>query len=313
MCHSRSDNARIQTALRERPSATSNPLLAVKADIDEKVLVHCMLDAQEGGWVTSWVRVACRMGEGWLKREHLQIVSRTLEPRTIGGFDGQSAAAPSTPRSVDAVFTPPPSHNINVSLVQSKASEIDVCDSEVPATGVRIHLGTLEFACNSVGSMGMFDTVGFRAIVQLCGSDGNYSPPRWLETGPCTEARTLKYSRAISAAGQYSAKFRCLFDEGLDLPWPPPLPTPEKIAVDIFLERTTVVDRLDRVIGGLGLHSPAGIERRWLGRAVADLPPEGVDDMPFAWSFEGSGVADSPVPQTISVGVEWVYQPLEEL
>mmetsp|Transcript_64947 Transcript_64947/g.101331 ORF Transcript_64947/g.101331 Transcript_64947/m.101331 type:complete len:717 (-) Transcript_64947:105-2255(-) len=330
MRHKRSDNARIQTALREKPSASSTPLLTVKADVDERVLVHCMLDIEEEGWVTSWVRIACKMGEGWIKREHLQIVSQKRELEKSGGLEIQIAVAPTTPRSDDSILTQPAApHDVKISGVQSKApeiyaydsqfsavekvSEIEACDSEVAATGVRIHVGTLEFASNSVGSMGMFDTVGFRAIVQLCGSDGNDAPPRWIDEGPCTGARTLNYSRAISEAGQYSAKFRCLFDDAFDIPWPPPSPTPEKIAVDIFLERTTVVDRFDRVLGGLGLHTPAGMDRRWLGRAMADLPPEGVDDVPFAWSIESSSAADCPVPQTVTIGVEWVYQPLEEL
>lgn len=340
MRHHRGDNAKIPTALREKPTATSKPLQAVKAEADEDVLVHCLMEVQEGGRWTTWARIACGLGEGWVKREHLREVQSAAakaapssQPAEVD--ETQSAAASLSPRSVDGSHTPPVPNVSNMitaaSSMQSKGSRVprqgaspmqskmasvmcSVTGSDYPASGVRIRLGTLEFLSSSVGSIGMFDTVGFRASIQLGGSIADDGPPaRWFDGGPHTEARTLKYSRSVSDEGRYSAKCCCPFDEALDLPWPPPAPLPEKIAVDIWLERTSVVDRFDRVLGGLGLHNPAGLDRRWLGRVVADLPPEGVDDTPYAWSVEGSGAADCPIPVTMSVGVEWVFQPLEDL
>lgn len=202
------------------------------------------------------------------------------------------------------------------SKISTAAGDNGEMESEYPACGVRIRLQTLEFVGNTVGTMGMFDTVSFRAAVQLAGPVPDGGPlPRWKDDGPHTEARTLKFGRSISEDGKYSAKFCVHFDEAVDLPWPQPAPVPEQIAVDLFAERTTVVDHFDRVLGNLGLHSPAGADRCWLGRAVADLPPEGVDDLPFAWPVQGGGSVkhQHPVPQTMSVGVEWVYQPLDQL
>jgi hypothetical protein len=336
MRHRRGDNVSIPTALREKPTATSKPLQAVKAEANEEVLVHCLMEVPEGGRPTTWARIACALGEGWVKREHLKEVQlgapnpfASVQPDDVG--ETQSAAASSSPPSPrDGVLTPPPpfvASSADASSMQSKSSRLprpaaasplqskmSTVASEYPASGVRIRLGTLEFLSNSVGSIGMFDTVGFRAAIQLGGSIADDGPPaRWLDKGPHTEARTLKYSRSVSDGGRYAAKCCCVFDEALDLPWPPPAPVPEKIAVDIWLERTSVVDRFDRVLGGLGLHNPAGLDRRWLGRAVADLPPEGVDDVPYAWSVEGSDTTDCPMPSTMSIGVEWVFQPLEQL
>jgi hypothetical protein len=199
-----------------------------------------------------------------------------------------------------------------VSTVVSKSD--DEVGSEIPACGVRIRLGALEFLSSSVGAVSIFDTVSFRATVQLGGAAADDVPlTRWLDDGPHTEARTLKYSRSISDNGRYGARILCQFDEAIDLPWPNPSAVTDKISVDIFVERTSVADHFDRVLGNLGLHNPAGIDRRWIGRAVADLPPEGVDDMPFAWPVEGNPVDKCPMPETMSVGVEWVYQPLESL
>jgi hypothetical protein len=345
MRHVRNDNAGIPTALREKPTATSKPLQVVKAEANEEVLVHCLLEVQEGGRPSTWARVVCSLGEGWLKREHLKEVKlsvpKTQElprpqtqelPLADEESETQSAAAPSTPRSIEqralqlaplqdapAVSSLPQQSTAITSPMQSRTSRVvegDVVDSasDTPPTGIRIRLGTLEFVSSSVGTLGMFETVTFRAAIQLGGSVANNGPPaRWQDDGAHTEARPLKYGRSVSEEGRYSAKFCCVFGEALDLPWPPPAPVPEQLAVDVYLERTTMVDQFDRVLSGLGLHRPAGIERRWLGRAVADLPPAGVDDVPYAWNVEASGAADCPVPQSMSIGVEWVYQPLEDL
>jgi len=370
MRHVRGDNANIPTALRERPTATAKPLQAVRAVAHEEVLVHVQLEVPEGGRPVTWARVACKSGEGWLKREHLKEVlplGPKVEELPDNASETQSVAAPSSPRSEHAhtyiARTPPlpapprtqpwlavapqhqceQQHQVNafpptpqpadlaalqcamqsamVSLespMQSKTSTVIAearCDScsEYPASGVRIRLGVLDFVSRSVGGTGMFDTVSFRATVQLGGAIDDGPTPRWLDNGPHTEIKTMKFGRSISEDGRYEAKICCQFDEALDLPWPPPSPVPEKIAVDIWMERTTVVDHFDRVLGNLGLHTPAQADRRWLGRAVADLPPEGVDDMPFAWKVEGSGLDQAPVPQTLSIGVEWVYEVLESL
>jgi len=227
----------------------------------------------------------------------------TPPPQAPGG--SLSTAISAAFQSVASVASP----------LQSKMSTVapddEECGSEYPASSVRIRLGILEFVSTSVGTSGMFDSVSFLATIQL-GSEQSAPPARWLDNGPHTEKRVLKYGRSIDEKGRYEAKIGCHFEEALDLPWPPPAPVPDKIFVDIYIETTTVADHFDRVLGNLGLHTPAGIDRRWIGRAVADLPPEGVDDMPFAWAFEQLNLAavKCPVPQTMSIGVEWVYEQL---
>jgi hypothetical protein len=330
MRHVRVDNANIPTALRERPTATAKPLQAVKAEAHEEVVLHVQQEVQEGGRSTTWARIACQAGEGWLKREHLKEV---LPPGPKIEELPDEATSPSSPHSPMASTLPggslansqivplrsavmshisPTSPTSRSSPMQSKMSTVsDGADatSEYPASSIRIRLGMLEFVSDSVGAIGMFDQVTFRVAVQL----GSSAAKRWLDNGPHTETRTMKYGRSISNEGRYEAKFCCSFDEALDLSWPPPDPLVDKIAVDIYIERVTVADHLDRVLGNLGLHRPADTDRRWLGRALADLPPEGVDDLPFAWPVEACRLENAPVPQTMSVGVEWVYDPIEKI
>lgn len=329
MRHVRGDSANIPTALRERPTATAKPLQAVKAEPHEELLVHVQMEVQEGGRSTTWARVACQTGEGWIKREHLLEAlppGNRIEELPDDASETRSAAVPSSPRSAPGgslSTTQSGAHQHTIvslgSPMQSRAStvvgeSVEETGSECPATGVRIHLGMLEFVGTSATAVSIFDTVSFRAAIQLGGAVDEDDPPaRWLDNGPHTGARTLKYGRSISEDGRYGAKVCCQFDEAIDLPWPPPGAVPDKIAVDIYVERTSVADHFDRVLGNLGLHTPAGLDRRWLGRAVADLPPEGVDDTSFAWQVEGPNLELCPLPQTMSVAVEWVYQPLESL
>lgn len=354
MRHMRTDNVNIPTALRERPTATAQPLQAVKTVAHEEVLVHVQLEVLEGGRPTTWARIACKLGEGWLKREHLREVlppGVKIEELPDDTSETRSAAAPSSnsfETRCDSPRLPPPSVAgypsatlpvtmqsgvmsctspmdsrssplaSRLSPMESKTSTvlgdaIETC-SEYPASGVRIRLGLLDFISNSVGSAGMFDTVSYRAVIQLHRADAEDSAqPRWLDNGQHTAPQTMKYGRSISEQGRYESKICCQFDEALELPWPPADRAVDKIAVDIWMERTTVVDHFDRVLGNLGLHVPAGIDRRWLGRALADLPPEGVDDDPFAWGVEGSGADTCPVPNTMSIGVEWVYDSVEQI
>jgi len=381
MQHQRSDLALIPTALREQPTAKAKPLEVVKAEPEEEVLVHVQAEVLEGGKRTTWARISCKSGEGWLKREHLREVL-TDTPSAEEIMEDGASAAPGSPRcdadeggwgnaitepgvepnavvDIDTgTFQPedaphfgpkacihtvqaptggslepvlPPTEPVllptasEASLVQRWCSMVDAekCEEDSKATpcGVRARLGTLELVASSVSSLGVFDQVGFRLSTQLGGFPHEGGPPtRWVDDGPATDLQSLRYRRAVSDDGRYEAKVVCDFDEAFDLPVPAGFPLPEKICVDVWLERTTVVDRFDQVLGTLGLHSPAGIDRQWLGRAVLDLPKDGVEDITSpcvvvgrqSFSEQGGSSDKGPVAKIVAVGVEWVTQPLDQ-
>lgn len=182
-------------------------------------------------------------------------------------------------------------------------------ESGAAVSCMRVRLGTLEFCSGLQGFGGFFDDVQFRVLVHV-----GKAKPQWRDGGPASQQLIAKYGRAVSSDGQYSTRVTCDFDDVLLFPWPP---DPDgradgAISADVWLERKGVIDRLDSLFDQLGLGgSSAGPERIWLGRAVADLPPEGVDDASFAWPVEVPGASissENPVPKKLAIAVEWVME-----
>merc|ERR1719235_874218 len=94
MIHVRTDNSSIPTALRERPTATAKPLPAIKAVAREEVLVHVQMEVNEGGHPTTWARVKCKLGEGWIKREHLREATTSAAPPSAARTEEPRMPAP---------------------------------------------------------------------------------------------------------------------------------------------------------------------------------------------------------------------------
>lgn len=324
MMHQRGDNPLLPTALRERPTNTARPLDNVKAEAREHVRVHTRKEVMEGGRRTTWAQVSCALGQGWIKIEHLREIASAAKQEDVFSM---TAASTSNPES-----GPLPLQSSRSTLMQSQNSvtgkQSDAC-SEYPACGIRVRLGVLEFASGTViSNTSIFERVGIIALVQMGGGLTEGGPPAvWIDGAPMTELFPVKYGRVVSEDGRYATRMLCAFNSAVvEMPWPPQPSTnlqqqelkrepkklqqlPDKVAVDIWLERTTVVDRMDRALGSLGFHHPAELDRRWLGRAVAELPPEGVDDAPFAWSVDGGRKeADCPQPNTLQIGVEWLFE-----
>jgi len=202
---------------------------------------------------------------------------------------------------------------------------------ETPATSggqyraVRVRLGKLDFVgagSGFGGALGLFDTTVFRILLQFGGqrpaallaNDGLMVKPRWFDNGPSTQPQRMKFGRAVSEDGLYTARFTCNFDEAIDLPWPAqPVPgqphPPGQLSADVWIEKRTVLEKLDSVLDkiGLGTNLPE-YDRSWVGRAVASLPYEGSDSMPYPWPVEGDGAVDGVLPKTLSIGVEWVAE-----
>mmetsp|Transcript_6340 Transcript_6340/g.10719 ORF Transcript_6340/g.10719 Transcript_6340/m.10719 type:complete len:566 (-) Transcript_6340:51-1748(-) len=334
MMHERGDNPLLPTALRERPTNTARPLDNVKAEAREQVVVHVRREVAEAGRQSTWAKVSCALGKGWIKVEHLRELAPTAKDEDRPSVSAVSTSNPeSGPLPVQSTKSTPMQSQNSLSGKQTPRQHSATC-SEYPASGIRIRLGTLEFAAGSViSNTSIFERVGIIALVQMGGSLADDGPPAlWTDDAPVTELMPVKYGRVVSDDGRYATRMLCAFNSAaVDMPWPPnsrtprsdeevrqmermkepkkKTPLPDKVAVDIWLERTTVVDRFDRALGSLGFHHPAEYDRRWLGRAVAELPPEGVDDAPFAWSIErGPKDPDCPEPNTLQIGVEWLME-----
>lgn len=255
-------------------------------------------------------------------------VVETIRPRTSGPT---SALAPEGSSQQCSEVTLP-AHSRSVGLVEEQFKQLDVVDalvdhatqdlhasrdsdteSAVAVSCMRVRLGTLEFCSGLRGFGGLFDKVHFRILVHV-----GKAKPQWRDGGPMSQPLIARYGRAVSSDGQYSTRVTCDFDDVLHFPWPP---DPDNKAVgtisaDVWLERKGVIDRLDSLFDQFGLGgSSAAPDRVWLGRAAADLPPEGVDDAMFAWPVEVPGESissDNPVPKTLAIAVEWVMEGNEE-
>lgn len=188
---------------------------------------------------------------------------------------------------------------------------------------VRIRVGTLEFHGGGLGFPGLFETSGFRVLLQLpsrcspalaaSGGPAPWACSRWSEELPATQQQALRYSREVSPDGRYATRVRCEFDEAFDLPLPPAAgygPGSIELRVDVWLERRTMLERLDSWLNAVGLGaSLPEYDRTWFARVVAVLPEEGVDMMPKPWPVlvaPQHEAAGTPPPKTLSLGVEWV-------
>lgn len=173
---------------------------------------------------------------------------------------------------------------------------------------VRVRVGILYFKGGSFAISNLFATSRFRAILHL----GLDAPVRWTDVGPKTQQQTLKCSRAVYEDGRYAVRACCEFDEAFDMPLPVEGPAPKQLCVDVWIERRTVIERLDGLLGrvGLGEQMPA-YDREWLGRIVTELPEVDEDAMPVQWPTTALNpeAGHAPQPTALSLGVEWV--PLE--
>jgi hypothetical protein len=128
-----------------------------------------------------------------------------------------------------------------------------------------------------------------------------------------TEAQLVKYARVVTEDGRYMSRISCEFGDLVHMNWSPSpgQPQPTHIAADVWLEKRSALDKLDGVLTmfGMGSNLPE-FEHLWLGRAVVNLPPVGVDCTSYPWPVEVDGAArEGPVPKLMSIGVEWVKDP----
>jgi len=177
-----------------------------------------------------------------------------------------------------------------------------------PYQCLRVYLGTLEFhGCGAgLGLSGLFESSGYRARVHL----GEQKQQGWNNEGAVTEKRPLKYSRVVFNDGKYTHRISCEFDEAFDLPWP--TGQHEQIAhvsVDLWLERRTVVERLDSLLDTVGLGNDLpSFDRTWVGFMTVDLPPQGQDTIPQPWPVKNACSDEGPTPKHLSLGVEWLTE-----
>lgn len=186
-------------------------------------------------------------------------------------------------------------------------------ETQTEARGIRIRISTVEFVMGAAGIGKMFDKETFRVVVGL-----GTPPPQYTDRGQATRSEIARYSKSVDAEGRYSTRVVCAFDQVIDIPWPTDKRQaqrqPDKISADIWLEQTGGFDRLDGWLDVLGIGSDtgSGAKRLFIGRAVADRPPVGVNDGVYPWTVQvpGSLAPDVPVPKSLALGVEWVLRPL---
>lgn len=167
---------------------------------------------------------------------------------------------------------------------------------------LRVHVGILQFENFGFGAPGLFETSGFRIMLQ----PGGRAPVRWSDSQPATGQQELKYSKVISSDGRYSASLSCAFNEDLSLPIPGPIP--ETLCVDVWLESRTFVERLDSFLHmvGLGSNLPE-FDHRFLGRIMVSIPPLDVEAVQQNYPIQVSKLCDGPRPKLLSVGMQWAY------
>jgi len=171
---------------------------------------------------------------------------------------------------------------------------------------LRVHVGTLLFdSFGGLGASGLFETSGFRVLLQL----GSRPPMLWSPSVPATERSALKYSKTVSDDGKYAASLRCEFREDIEVPVPEGS-SPELLCADVWMERRTVIEQFDSILDyvGLGNNLPE-FDRIFLARIATSIPPLGVEaflqDYPVQMLDKSS---DGPRPKALSVGMEWVTE-----
>eukprot|EP00928_Gymnodinium_smaydae_P029696 TRINITY_DN22295_c0_g1_i1.p1 TRINITY_DN22295_c0_g1~~TRINITY_DN22295_c0_g1_i1.p1 ORF type:complete len:598 (-),score=150.36 TRINITY_DN22295_c0_g1_i1:59-1852(-) len=207
----------------------------------------------------------------------------------------EDAAAPEAGLIASAALAPLPQ--------VAPTDETSTSGCVAPRRMLRVQVGRLEFeGSGGLGFQGLLESAGFRVTARL----GGRGERRFDDGAPMTSKQELRYTKTVSENGNYGAVIGCSFDEALDLAWPPENP-PEQVAVDIWLERQTVVEQFDRLLDAFGFgNGLPEFDRIWVGRAVAQLPPDGVDAVPFAWPVLADAAHEGPLPKSLSLGVEWV-------
>lgn len=176
---------------------------------------------------------------------------------------------------------------------------------------VRVRLGSLDFepASGGFSAPAFLETSGLRVLLQT----GQEVPVKWEDAAPVTQnRRAMRFGRAVSEDGRYSVRVNCDFDEEVDVPFPSGL-TPTHIAIDVWLERRTVAERLDGALMyvGMGTGLPE-YDRTWLGRVVKVLPQKGNDTRLEVSPVIANQNFEGHVPKVFAVGIEWIAEELEE-
>mmetsp|Transcript_48361 Transcript_48361/g.103593 ORF Transcript_48361/g.103593 Transcript_48361/m.103593 type:complete len:260 (+) Transcript_48361:254-1033(+) len=165
------------------------------------------------------------------------------------------------------------------------------------------------------------------------------APVKWNDFNPVTQHRQqLRFGRAVSWDGSYTPQVRLDFDEEVDIPLPANFPltttttttqatsgsgsgsgsgsdSPSQagllgpLAVDLWLERRTIAEKLDTFLDrvGWGNNLPE-FDRTWLGRAICSLPAYGQDTVPEKWVVIANTNITGHHPRWLSLGFEWVTE-----
>merc|ERR1712032_331281 len=86
------------------------------------------------------------------------------------------------------------------------------------------------------------------------------------------------------------------------------------LSADVWLERRTLVEKIDSILGHIGMGSNLPDERRFLGRVTVQLPDIGADDIMQVIPVEQNRSVhdwEGPVPITLSIAVEWVDEEVD--
>lgn len=253
------------------------------------------------------------------------FASQPLQPAPPGAEGGHFVAPrrqqnldcvkpPLTYEAISAAASPqhrlPPPQEVNakplrceapLSIAELRTHQVQGPERRAGVPNLRVHVGILQFENCGFGAPGLFETSGFRIMLQT----GGRAPVRWSDSQPATAQQELKYSKVISSDGRYSASLSCAFNEELSLPMPPG-PIPETLCVDVWLESRTFVERLDSFLQmvGLGSNLPE-FDHRFLGRIMVSIPPLDVEAVQQNYPIQVSKLCDGPRPKLLSVGMQW--------
>lgn len=225
------------------------------------------------------------------------------------------------PSSISAVQSIPPERVLH-----------DISAAHVATSGVRVHLGILEFKNGGDSYGGLFDTTAFRILLQFggdqpaaaaaahhgvaahpvhrtCSQERPVQLASKFDDWPASQPKELRFGRVVSADGRYASQFTCDFDEAIDMACPRSPGLPSHLSADVWQEQRTAIGKFDRVLSHIGLGSNVPEhDRLWLGRCVINLPAPGEDRLRYPWPVEADGALrdGAPVPKCLSVGIEWL-------
>merc|ERR1712137_1210882 len=171
---------------------------------------------------------------------------------------------------------------------------------------LRVHIGRLDFKGLDHGAGGgIFEQVAFRVRVCLASST-----PKWIDGEHSTPAKTAMFQRVVPQNGRYYTVVACDFDDYINLPWTvknklEPFPC-ESVAADVWLEKVTLFDKVEKLLGELGIGDGPKLDHLWLGRAVATAPPCATDTSFQNALVDATHEANYPEPNSINIGIEWV-------